>query len=121
MFRSPSMAGLPSLETMLQDLPANLNQTARHLGISLQTLKKYSKAGQAPRVVLLALFWETRWGRSAANTEAANFATVQHRLANSLERENKKLKEQMAMLEKEIELLSAGGQGAANAPFFRYG
>ena len=84
MFRSPSMAGLPSLETMLQDLPANLNQTARHLGISLQTLKKYSKAGQAPRVVLLALFWETRWGRSAANTEAANFATVQHRLATHL-------------------------------------
>ena len=32
---------------------------------------------------------------------------MQYRLANSLEHENKKLKEQMAMLEKEIELLSA--------------
>ena len=57
------MAGLPGLNFMLADIPANHNQVARHLGVTEQTLKKYIKSEGAPRAIMLALFWETRWGR----------------------------------------------------------
>ena len=47
---------------MLADLPATRHQVAQLLGISTVTLNKYIKADQAPRPIMLALFWETRWG-----------------------------------------------------------
>jgi len=63
-------------------------QVARHLGVTEQTLKKYIKSEGAPRAIVLALFWETRWGRSAADTDAANFGAIYYRKAMGLEREN---------------------------------
>lgn len=66
---------------------------------------------------MLALFWETRWGRSAADVEAANWGATYYRLAMSLERENKALKQQMAQLE----AATAAGDPAANAPYIQAG
>lgn len=138
MFRSPSQAGLPSLNFMLADLPANSKQVARHLGITLQTLKKYMKADGAPRAVLLAIFWETRWGRSAADTEAANWGAMYYRQAKGFEREAETLKKSFANLEQELRAgfgreidtlkrhifllekeLEFAGSGASNSPIFR--
>ena len=62
MFRSPTASGLPGLAVMLDDLSAHHDQIARHLGIAPGTLATYKRTGQAPRCVMLALFWETRWG-----------------------------------------------------------
>lgn len=118
MFRSPSTAGLPSLHQMLADIPASDTQTARHLGISVRTLQQYKRTGAAPRAVMLALFWETRWGRSAADTEAANWAAVQYRRAASAERRNAALLRQIEVLEGE---LARAGSGAANGPLWRVG
>lgn len=66
---------------------------------------------------MLALFWETRWGRSAADTEAANWGATYYRLAMVLERENKILKQQMAQLE----AACTTGDPAANAPYIQAG
>lgn len=66
---------------------------------------------------MLAMFWETRWGRSAADVEAANWGAAYYRLAASLERENKALKRQLA----ELESLKAAGDAAANAPYIEAG
>ena len=118
MFRSPSLAGLPSFSVMLSDLSANHDQIARHLGLSLKTLNRYIKAEQAPRAVMLAVFWETRWGRSVADTEAANYGAIYFRQAKGLERLNAKLLKQIEVLEQE---LTNGSYGAANTPFFRAG
>lgn len=118
MFRSPSGAGLPSFSTMLADLPANLHQVARHLDLSTVTLNKYRKNDQAPRAVMLALFWETRWGRSCADTEAANFGAVHYRQAQGLEREVARLVGVVLRLEVELD---RGGSGAANSPVWRVG
>lgn len=118
MFRSPSQAGLPAINVMLADLPANYKQVARHLGITLQTLKKYVKADGAPRAVMLAIFWETRWGRSAADTEAANWGAMYYRQAKGFERQVEALKKQIETLELEISL---GGHGAANSPIYKVG
>lgn len=103
---------------MLADLPATFDQVARLLDISTVTLNRYRKADQAPRPIMLALFWETRWGRSAADTEAANYGAVYYRQAKGLEREIQRMAGVIYRLELEI---SEGGQGAANSPVWRAG
>lgn len=118
MFRSPSQAGLPALQTLLDDIPATPQKIADHLGISLATLRNYIKSGQAPRAVMLALFWESRWGRSAADTEAANYGAIYYRKAMGLKRQNEALLRQIGVLESE---LARAGSGAANAPIYRVG
>ena len=115
MFRAPSLACLPHLSTLLDDLQAPRAQVARHLGISPVTLARYEATGQAPRPVMLALFWETRWGRSAADCEATNWATLQGARADVLQRHTVRLRERIATLEALID--SQAGQ-AANQPFF---
>lgn len=118
MFRSPTAAGLPPFSILYADLPASLAQVSRHLGLTQTTVKKYLRDDQAPRAVMLALFWESRWGRSAANCEAANFGQVHQAHAQSLQVKNQVLLDQIAQLEREL-----GHQdgGAANGPIFRIG
>lgn len=116
MFRAPGHAGLPGVDLLLADIPCELDQVARHLGLRESTLKAYKRSGSAPRSVLLALFWETRWGRSAADSEAANAASTHYRMAAMLQAEIKRLHLVIDRLEREL----AGRQnGAANSPVWR--
>lgn len=114
MFRAPTGAGLPSLELMLQDLPATQAQLCRHLEITPRTMQRYQAEGSAPRAVMLALFWETRWGRSAADTEAANFAALHFRRAEIAERQLAALRIHVQKLESSM----SDFYGAANGPSF---
>lgn len=114
MFRSPSAAGLPSFALMLADLPANRTQTARHLGIAPRTLQRYIEADSAPRAVMLALFWETRWGRSAADVEAANWGAMHYRAAMIERRTSAKLRQEIEALRADL----AARHGAANEPIY---
>lgn len=117
MFRAPSQAGLPPFSLMLRDIPFDVPQVAHHLDVSTQTVEKYARTENAPRSVMLALFWETRWGRSAADVEANNWGAMYYRLAKSLERENKVLKQQMA----QMEAAATAGNLAANSHFLHPG
>lgn len=114
MFRSPSAAGLPGLAVMLADLPANQQEIARHLGITPRTLQRYKETGSAPRAVMLALFWETRWGRSAADCEAANWGAMHYRNAMVERRTNQALRRQIEALRADL----AARHGAANEPIY---
>lgn len=118
MFRAPSQAGLPPLQVLLADLPATTAQVARHLGIPFDTMATYHATEQAPRAVMLALFWESRWGRSFSDVDASNHAAHQFQRAASLERENAALRRQIVALESQ---LSQGTGHAANAPFWVIG
>ena len=115
MFRSPSRAGLPPLRLLIGDLPATTRQIATHLDITQRTMERYIAADQAPRPVMLSLFWETRWGRSAADCEAANYGAMQAGHAHALARENAQLRKRINQLEL---LLDTPHAGAANRPFF---
>lgn len=114
LFRAPRGAGMPHIETMLNSL-GNDELVAKFLGVSLKTVKKYRKEGQAPRVVMLALFWETPWGVSAADCQAVNDARMAYTKARILERENEVLRGQVLRLEKELE---RSAYGAANGPIY---
>lgn len=116
MFRAPSQAGLPPLQYLLADIPASTGQIARHLGIPFDQMAAYHAKEEAPRPVMLALFWESRWGRSAADVDATNHAAHQFQRAAALERENAALRRQVARLESE--LAAAPTHRAANAPIW---
>ena len=122
MFQAPSHAGLPSLAMMLDDIPASPHQIARHLGISIKTLNRYRTTGEAPRAVQLALFWETRWGRSWAHAAAENAARMHASHAATLERSNTALRRQIGRLETELAQAHAqGAPTAANGPLWLVG
>lgn len=111
MFRAPGPAGLPALDVMLQDLATPPAVLARHLGISTRTLQRYQAEEQAPRAVMLAMFWETRWGRSASDAEAANWAALHYRRAEIAER-------QIVALRRQVERLAQLELGCANGPIW---
>lgn len=89
MLRAPRH--LPSLEMILADLGMPQRVLAQHLGVTERALRKWKAAGEAPRAVLLALFWETSWGRSTADTDAYNAALIDRQRADAYERENRRL------------------------------
>lgn len=116
MFRAPISAGLPPLQWMVQDVPGGRDRLARHLGVSVRSLQRWEAASAAPRPVMLATFWETRWGRSAADCEAARAADVHRLHADGLAKENAALRRRIWQLEQE---LTQARPLAANLPFFR--
>ncbi len=116
MFRAPPSAGLPPFTWLLHDQQANRAQVARHIGVHERTLARYEAAQGAPRAVMLALFWESRWGRSAADAEAARAADVHRGHAQALANENAALRRRIEVLERE---LTQAQPEAANLPFWR--
>lgn len=102
---------LPSLSAMLDDLanpPARA--VARALGVTERTLRRWRADDQAPRAVMLALYWLTRWGQSEAHTEAHNAAVLHAGYARALRDEVARLSAELARV------LALRDCGAANAP-----
>lgn len=114
LFKAPRSAQLPHLETMLNAL-GNDELVAKFLGVTVRTIQKYRKEGQAPRPVMLALFWETPWGVSQLECEATNQARMAYTKARILERENEVLRGQLLQMEKELQ---SSSYGAANGPIY---
>lgn len=84
---------LPSLDVMLHDLGnPHACALAARLGVDERTARRWQKAGNAPRPVLLALFWLTRWGRSALDAEMTNRAAVLTQLSECQSRELSRLR-----------------------------
>ncbi len=104
---------LPPLSMMVDDLLGDRSpeSVGRFLGVSALTVRRWLKADQAPRAAMLALFWETRWGRSALDAQADNLVRTTVGLNNALRNENAALRRRIARLE-------ALSHGAANAPSF---
>lgn len=80
---------VPPLALILDDIG---NPTARELAHSLGVTERTAyrwKADpdRAPRLLLLALFWLTRWGQSAVDCQAQNTATMYAEQARATKRE----------------------------------
>lgn len=105
---------LPALSTMLDDLEHPPTATlARWLGVSPRTAARWVAADDAPRPVLLALFWCTRWGRSEIECAAVNDAARLASLADAMAA-------QVVALQRELaRVVAAGDFGSANAPTVR--
>lgn len=115
-FRAPRWAHLPHIHTILDSI-GNDRAVAKKLGLSESTIRRYRRTGQAPKPVMYALFWETRWGRETADINVINEARQYYSRALVLEGQLKRIKKQMAALEVELQ----GYQVAANTSFFEVG
>jgi len=79
---------VPIWQAIMEDLSnPPPKRVARVLGLSTRTIYRYNQTGDAPRVVLLALFWLTRWGRSEVHTRATNDAIMACGYVAGLKRE----------------------------------
>lgn len=105
---------LPQLLTMLDNIPASEKEIAKHLGLSLTTLKKYRRNEQAPRPVMLALFWLTSWGIGAIDAELVNRERFARQALEFSRLEVLALRDQVRLLEAERGRYAV----AANTPAF---
>lgn len=112
--KAPVPAKLPHLHSILDNLGLPDKQVAHFLGVSASTVKRWREAGQAPRPVMLALYWETDWGRSAVACDAVNWGRMLHMQNMALQSQVKTLKQRIAKLEKAL----ADVDKAANMPFY---
>ena len=105
---------LPQLLTMLDNIQASEKEIAKHLGLSLTTFKKYQRNEQAPRPVMLALFWLTSWGMGAIDAELVNRERFARQALEFSRLEVLALRDQVRLLEAERGRYAV----AANAPAF---
>lgn len=103
---------LPDLSVLLDDIPGGQNTQliAKHLGVDASQLTRWKISGAAPRSVQLALFWESKYGLSALDSNAHNEVMVWRVLAQSREREAASLRARITRLE------NLNAHGAANSP-----
>lgn len=102
---------VPPLSMLLDDLgnpPARV--IARAVGVSERTVQRWIADDSAPRSVLLALFWVTRWGQSTVHAEAHNSARMWAGFARALQDELQQIRSQLAKLGE------IGQYGSSNDP-----
>lgn len=109
--RLPSPVQCPTLGQILDDLGRpDAKRLAKALGTSQASIYRWIANDQAPRPVMLALFWLTRWGMSIVDAEAVNDARMKAALARCLQTENDRLRYELSRV------LAVGDFGAANDP-----
>lgn len=108
--RAPRPTQTPHFSALLDSLPASRKDVARYLGVSMRTLQRWEAAGAAPRVAMLALFWESKWGIDWFDCNQINTERALRGYVDSLQREAATLIARIARLE------ALGDFGAANSP-----
>ena len=102
---------VPTWHVLMDDLCQPPPQrVAKVLGLSLRSIQRYNATGAAPRVVCLAIFWLTSWGRNAVHTQAHNDAQLMTGYVGALVRQVEALQAQVGYLER------IGDFGTANQP-----
>lgn len=102
---------LPGFAQLLDAMPDQRPlAVSQYLDIAPQTLRRWRAAQTAPRVALLAMYWESPWGVSLLSSTAQNGAMYARREVDGLKRENATLRGRIARLE------ALGNFGSANEP-----
>ena len=104
----------PPLALMLQDCgDPSASALAKTFGVSTRTARRWIANDDAPRAVLLSLFWVTRWGRSEVDARAVNDARLHAGMARCHEATIRRLRADIDRL------LALGHFGSANDPLQR--
>lgn len=104
---------LPGFNDLRADLGGPDAKLARVLGVSRRTLARYRARDDAPRAVLVAMYWASRWGFAELNLHLHNEAVMYAGYCRCLV-------DEVARLEREVAtLLRLGDFGSANSPSWR--
>lgn len=109
---------LPSLPELMADLgltAADVPKMAKALGVSERSVWRW-KAGEAPKMALLSLWWLSRWGHSLWDCEMHNRTELALAMRDSLWREVRKLQDQARTQQRQLLGQVARPQRAANEP-----
>lgn len=102
---------LPTLNEMLIDIGnPHPREVAKVLRVTERTVWRWKAANKAPKSVMLAIFWTTRWGRSAVDAAAQNDAMRFASIARCLRDELDAIKARLARVAK------IGDFGSSNDP-----
>lgn len=101
---------LPNIRAIVEDLNATPAEVAKALDVGLSTVYRWLQQNNAPRPAMLALFWLSRWGKSAIDCDMHNRSAVFEGLAKALERELWQQRQDFA------KLAQIGHYGSANDP-----
>jgi hypothetical protein len=116
-FRSKVPSRLPAFELLVDDVASasndDLQNLAKHLGVSVSQLGQWVATNDAPRAHTLAVFWETKWGRSIQQVEGQNEVDLWRDLVREQTREIEALRRKLERLE------GLSSLGSANGPLFR--
>lgn len=100
----------PSFSDLLTDIGNPSDQAiAKALNVTARTVHTWRKT-EAPRPVLLALFWITRWGLSATNAEVLDLSDMHYATTLMQRLEIKRLQSTIEQLQR------IGHFGSANDP-----
>ncbi len=101
---------MPTFSQMLDDIGSPSDKaTAAALGVTTKTVRTWKKT-DAPRSVLLAVFWVTRWGLSRTNAEVYDLSQLHYTTALVRRLEIERLNQAIEQLQK------IGQFGSANDP-----
>ena len=119
MFLAPRK--FPPLWTLLDAIPASRADVAQHLGVTRRTLMRWEADETAPHAVLVAVFMESAYGRSAIDADMQREVVNLRGLSRSLRDREDVFRHQIARLENEWAAAARGDAGAANGPVFAVG
>ena len=101
---------LPYFRTLVDDMLCSSPDVAKYLGVTHRTLRRWYQDNEAPRTVMLSLFWASRWGVSVFDCESINTERLLRSQLNSSRDECANLIARIARLER------LGDFGCANEP-----
>lgn len=109
---------IPSLDDMVVDIGRpSIKDLAKSLGVDESQMATWLKANDAPRPVLLALFWLTQWGQQWVYADVYNLANIHMSMNGVLQKELTREREVSKRLRIQLEKLGTLGDfGSANDP-----
>lgn len=110
-FHAPRDIYGPELLRMFIDELGGPKKVHKYLDVSERTVWHWLSTGRVPRAAVLALFWESRWGRSQIFTEQVNEIRLLYQHVCILQDQYQKAKDIVAGLR-------AIHAGSANEPIF---
>lgn len=110
-FHAPSNIYGPNLLRMFIDELGGVKRVHKYLGVTERSVWRWLATGRAPRAAVLALYWESKWGRSQIFTDQVNEIRLLYRQVCILQDQYQKAKDIVTGLR-------AMHAGSANEPIY---
>lgn len=110
-FNAPHNIYGPELLRLFIDELGGVKRVHKYLGVTERSVWRWLSTGRAPRAAVLALYWESKWGRSQIFTDQVNEIRLLYRQVCILQDQYQKAKDI-------ITGLRAMHAGSANEPIY---
>lgn len=110
-FNAPDNIYGPELLRLFIDELGGVKRVHKYLGVTERSVNRWLSTGRAPRAAVLALYWESKWGRSQIFSDQVNEIRLLYRQVCILQDQYQKAKDIVTGLR-------AMHAGSANEPIF---